>query len=73
MEPITACVALTDAIVGYFFWILVGRPWDLDSWRSYFYEREVKRQLRKLNLNEKDFENLKASKKVILEKLMNEH
>ena len=43
LEPITACVSLSDAIAGYMFWIWSGRPWDLDSLRSFYYERELQK------------------------------
>lgn len=73
MEPITACVALSDAIVGYFFWLSVGKPWDIDSFRAYFYEREMNKRLQKLRINRTEFENLKASKQQILDRLMNDY
>ena len=41
MEPITACVSLSDAIAGYFFWMWAGKPWDLDSLREFYYQREL--------------------------------
>jgi hypothetical protein len=33
MEPIMACVTLSDTVAGYVFWLWCGKPWDLDSWR----------------------------------------
>jgi L-lactate utilization protein LutC len=41
MEPICACVTLSDAIAGYYFWLYSGKPWDLDSFKSFWYEREL--------------------------------
>ena len=70
MEPITACVSLSDAIAGYYFWLWSGKPWDLDSLRSHYYERELKKNLRKHKINQREFEMLVQSKKQILEKLM---
>ena len=70
MEPITACVTLTDAIAGYFFWLWSGKPWDLDSLRSFYYERELNKVLKKHRINKREYEMLVASKKQILDKLM---
>ena len=41
MEPITAMITLSDACVGYFFWLWAGKPWDVDSFKMYFFERRV--------------------------------
>ena len=41
MEPITACVSLSDAIAGYMFWLWTGKPWDLDSLRTHYYEKAL--------------------------------
>ena len=56
MEPIMACVSLSDAIAGYFFWIWAGRPWDLDAVRAHFYERELNKRLAKYKINREEME-----------------
>ena len=70
IEPITACVTLSDACLGYLFWCYSGRPWDLDSLRSFYYHKELNKNLRKHNINEEEYKQLVASKKQILDKLM---
>lgn len=72
MEPITACVSLSDAIAGYYFWLWSGKPWDLDSLRSHYYERALQKNLKKHKVNLKEFEMLQECKKQILQKLMNQ-
>ena len=73
MEPITACMTLSDAVLGYFFWIWSGKPWDLDSFRSHFYERQLRKNFEKHGVNRQEFEMLLASKQQILDKLMKIH
>ena len=55
MEPITACVALSDAVLGYMFWCYSGRPWNLDSLRSWYYERELTKNLKKHKINKEEY------------------
>lgn len=40
MEPIAACLTLSDAVAVFWFWSWAGKPWNLDSIRSFFYERK---------------------------------
>ena len=58
MEPIMACVSLSDAIAGYFFWLWCGRPWDLNSFREHFYRKNLTKILAKNGLNEQEYEQL---------------
>ena len=69
MEPITACVSLTDAIAGYFFWLYCGKPWDLNSIREHFYNRALDKILIKNGLDRQEYEQLVKAKQQILEKL----
>ena len=69
MEPITACVSLSDAIAGYMFWLWTGKPWDLDSLRSYYYEKALTKNFKKHKLNVHEYEMLKESRRQILAKL----
>ena len=55
MEPITACVALSDAVLGYLFWCYSGRPWNLDSLRSWYYEKELTKNLKKHKINKEEY------------------
>ena len=69
MEPIMACVTLSDAVAGYIFWLWCGKPWDLDSWRSHYYEKELRKRLAKHNINKHELENLQSAKKQIMQQL----
>ena len=73
MEPIMACVSLSDAIAGYFFWIWAGRPWDLDAVRAHFYERELNKRLVKHKINKEEMEQLKKTRQLIIDRLMSEN
>ena len=68
MEPITACVSLSDAIAGYMFWLWTGKPWDLDSLRTHYYEKALAKQFKKHNINKVEYEMLKESRAQILAK-----
>ena len=69
MEPITACLSLSDAIAGYVFWLWTGKPWDLDSLRNHFYEKALAKNFQKHNINRHEFEMLKESRRQILAKI----
>ena len=47
VEPITACVALSDAIAGYFFWLWSKKPWDVNEIRSHFFEKKLQKLMKK--------------------------
>lgn len=67
MEPITACISLIDAICGYYFWIWSKNSWNLDSIRSYFYERNLqKKQFRE---RKREYDQLIRFQKQIISKL----
>ena len=51
IEPITACVSLSDAVAAYFFWLWAGKPWDMDAVRSFFFERRLKKLFKKKHIN----------------------
>lgn len=51
IEPITACVSLSDAIAGYYFWIWAGKPWDMNEFRSFFFERKLNKLLKQGDVN----------------------
>ena len=69
MEPITACVSLSDAIAGYMFWLWTGKPWDLDSLRSHYYEKALAKNFAKHKINVHEYEMLKEARKRILKRL----
>lgn len=69
MEPITACLSLSDAIAGYVFWLWTGKPWDLDSLRTHYYEKALTKNFRKHKINRHEFEMLKESRRQILAKI----
>ena len=58
MEPIMACVSLTDVIAGYFFWMYCGKPWDLDSFRGHFYDRALDKVLKKNGTTKQEYKML---------------
>ena len=62
MEPIMACVSLSDAIAGYFFWLWCGQPWDLNSFRDHFYRKNFDKILAKNGLNRQEYEQLEMAK-----------
>ena len=33
IEPFTACISLLDACAAYYFWLIAGRPWDINAVR----------------------------------------
>ena len=72
MEPIMACVSLTDAIASWYFWMWAGKPWDIDSLRSHYYEKELNKNLKRHMVNKKEYEMLLETKQQILSKLMRE-
>lgn len=62
MEPIMACVSLSDAIAGYMFWLWTGKPWDLDSLRTHYYEKALAKNFNKHKINMHEYEMLKESR-----------
>ena len=62
IEPITACVSLSDAIAAYFFWLWAGKPWDLNAISNFFFERRLKKLYKKKHVNKANFETLKDAK-----------
>ncbi len=69
MEPIMACVTLSDAVAGYIFWLWCGKPWDLDSWRRHYYEKELRKRLARLGINSDEVDNLLATRKQLMKEL----
>ena len=62
-------VTLSDAIAGYFFWLWAGRPWDVDSLRMFFFERRVKKLLRKNSIDREHYLSLYRAREEVLKKL----
>ena len=69
IEPIVACVSLTDAIAAYYFWLWSGKPWDLNEFRNFWFERKLKKLLSKNDINFKKYEELLKVRKEIKNKL----
>lgn len=67
MEPITACISLSDAICGYYFWLWAKKPWDLSSLRSHFYERELNKK--RFRDRKREYDELMRFKEQIVAKL----
>lgn len=67
MEPITACISLIDAICGYYFWIWSKNSWDLDSFRSYFYEKNL--QKKRFRERKREYDELIRFQQQIVSKL----
>lgn len=51
IEPITACISLSDAIAGYLFWLWAGQPWDVNAVRSFFFNRRLQKLFKKKHIN----------------------
>jgi len=47
MEPITCAFTLFDAIAAYWFWCWSGKPWDVNGLREHFFDRRLKKLLKK--------------------------
>lgn len=55
MEPITCTMTLGDAIIGYFFWLITGRPYSLADVRANYYEKLLKKSMAKNNIDYEQF------------------
>lgn len=69
MEPIMACVTLSDAVAAYSFWIWAGKPWDVEGLKAHFYERRLRKLLKKKNVEHEQYELLLQTKAAILKRL----
>jgi hypothetical protein len=69
MEPITACIALSDAIAAYFFWLWAGKPWDMNEVRSFFFTRRLNKILKKKHINYQRYLLLRQTRQQIKNKL----
>lgn len=69
VEPFTACVSLSDAIAGYFFWVWAKKPWDMNEVRSYFFERKLTKLLKRKNISMTKYNYLVETKQQIKKKL----
>ena len=69
MEPVTAMMSLSDAIVGYWFWLLKGKPWNLNDLRAHYYERALMKNFSKKSINYQQYQMLKRARASTLEKL----
>ena len=63
------CVTLSDAIAAYLFWLWAGRPWDVEGLKTHFFERRLKKLLKKRCINKEGFELLERTKAEIMRKL----
>ena len=63
------CVTLSDAIAAYLFWLWAGRPWDVEGLKNHFFERRLKKLLKKRCINKERFELLERTKAEIMRKL----
>jgi len=69
MEPIMCCVTLSDVIAAYLFWLWAGRPWDVEGLKTFFFERRLKKLLKKRHINREKYELLERTKAEIMRKL----
>ena len=69
MEPIMCCVTLSDAIAGYFFWLWAGKPWDISGLKEHFYQRRLRKLLKKHSIDYKTYKMLCKTKQEILDQL----
>lgn len=66
MEPLMACITLSDAIAAYMFWIWAGKPWDIDGIKNKFFERKLKKLLKKNNTSYEKYKLLEQTKHEII-------
>ena len=71
LEPITAMITLSDAVIGYFFWLWAGRPWNVDSIRMFFFSRRVDTLLRRNRIDKEHYMALYRARNEVLKKLYN--
>lgn len=69
MEPITCAMTLADAGIAYSFWVWSGKPYDIDGLKSFYFERKLKKLLKRENIDYFVYKSLKQRKAEILEKL----
>lgn len=69
IEPITACMTLSDAIAAYLFWLWAGKPWDIDGLKSHFFERRQRKLFKKLNVSYEKYRLLEQTKAELMKKL----
>ena len=62
IEPITACMTLSDAIAAYLFWLWAGTPWDVEGLRNHFFEKKLRRLLKQKNVSYEKYNLLKQTK-----------
>lgn len=66
------CVTLSDAIASYFFWLWAGKPWDIDGFKSHFFERRLKKLIKKNHINYDKYLTLLKTKEEIMRQLSRE-
>jgi len=69
MEPITCTMTLGDVIIGYYFWLITGKPYNLTDVRTNFYDRLLKKTIKRENIDYEQYQNLKAARAAIMERL----
>ena len=69
IEPITACVSLTDAVAAYFFRDFFKNSWELSGVRNYFYDRKFKKLMKKNNISEAKYAELLKVRETLQQKL----
>ncbi len=62
MEPITCGMTLGDAVMACFFWMWSKRPYSLDGLREHFFERKMKKLIKKQDL---DYDNYLRTEEAI--------
>ena len=66
MEPITCTMTLGDTIIGYYFWLFTGKPYTLADVRTNFYDKLLKKTIKKENIDYEQYLNLKLARDAIL-------
>jgi hypothetical protein len=69
MEPLMACVTLSDGVAAYMFWIWAGKPWDVEGLKSHFFERKLRKLLKKNHVSYEKYELLLHTKNEIMARL----
>jgi hypothetical protein len=58
IEPIACCMSMSDAMIAYMFWVMTGRPWDVNGLCAHFQRRKMQKAIKSKRFDEKLYSNL---------------
>mmetsp|Transcript_10303 Transcript_10303/g.15751 ORF Transcript_10303/g.15751 Transcript_10303/m.15751 type:complete len:135 (+) Transcript_10303:734-1138(+) len=56
IEPITCVMSMSDAFIGYFFWLRTGKPWNITGLGEHFEKRKLKKLMKKNKIDMRMYE-----------------